>query len=145
VSAIARLEAFAGRPARFVLSGAVVAVCHFTIMTLLVTVAGLPAQASLALAYALALTLHFTLNRQFVFASRHGYTLHLSAQGRRYVLVAALSYAVTAAAVAVVPRLLDVSPLVAFYAAAAVQAVITFLLLRHWVFRSPSDLEVRQV
>ena len=145
MSAIARLEAFAGRPARFVFSGTVVAACQFTAMTLFVSVAGLPAQVSLVLAYALALALHFTLNRQFVFASRQGYALHLSAQGRRYVLVALLSYAVTAAAVAVVPPLLNTSPLVAFYAAAAAQAVIVFLLLRHWVFRSASDLEVRRV
>jgi putative flippase GtrA len=120
--------------ARFVLSGGVVAACSFLTMTVLVVWLELSAQVALALAYLTALAVHFTLNRQFVFAADSGYALHLSAQGIRYLIVAACSYATTAAAVGFLPERLETSPLIVFYGATAVLAVISFVVLRSWVF-----------
>ena len=78
--------------------------------------------------------MHFTLNRKFVFASDSGYALHLTAQGVRYVSVALTSFAVTSAAVALLPGPLDVSPLAVFYAVSLLAAAVSFLALRGWVF-----------
>lgn len=122
-----------GRPVRFVLSGSAVAVCQFTTMTVLV-LAGVPDQLSVALAFAAALALHFTLNRRFVFASDAGYALHLTAQGLRYMTVAITSYAATSTAVAFLPDALDLPVLAVFYGVSILSAGISFLILRRWIF-----------
>ena len=120
-------------PIRFVLSGAAVAACQFATMPLLVA-AGASDQLAVAGAYFSALVLHFTLNREFVFASDSGYALHLTAQGVRYVLVALTSFAMTSAAVALLPGPLGVSPIEVFYVVSVVAAAVSFLMLRRWVF-----------
>ena len=56
---------------------------------------GVPIQAALAISFVIALALHFTLNRQWVFTHDSGYALHFSRQGLRYLLAAGLSYAGT--------------------------------------------------
>lgn len=120
-------------PVRFVLSGSAVAACQFTTMPLLVA-AGVSNQLAVAGAYFSALVLHFTLNREFVFANSSGYALHLTVQGVRYVSVAFTSFAVTSAAVALLPGPLDVSPLAVFYGVSLVAAAVSFLVLSRWVF-----------
>ena len=54
-----------------------------------------------------------------MFASQHGYALALSAQGRRYLVVAFISYALTALSLAVLPAALDAPRLLVYYATAA--------------------------
>jgi putative flippase GtrA len=120
-------------PVRFVLSGSAVATCQFTTMPLLVA-AGVSDQLAVAGAYFSALVLHFTLNREFVFATDSGYALHLTAQGVRYVSIAFTSYVVTSTAVALLPGPLDATPLAVFYGASLVAAALSFVVLRRWVF-----------
>ena len=122
------------RLARFGLSGGVVAVVNATVMVGLV-VLGLPAQVALAAAYVSAVCLHFALNRGYVFASSAGYSLRLRGQGIRYLGVAVGSYALTALALAVLPRALDAPALAVYLATWVSLALASFLLLRHWVFR----------
>jgi putative flippase GtrA len=119
---------------KFVLTGALVGGTHLALVTLMV-LAGVPIQAALALAYLVALAVHFTLNRQWVFAEHSGYALHFSRQGVRYLLIAGLSYAGTAISVAVLPGLLDIPQLAAFFMAAIAMAGVSFVLLNFWVFR----------
>ena len=129
------------RPAvlsKFAFTGAVVGLTHIGLVSLLV-VAGVPIQLALALAYAVALVLHFTLNRQWVFAADSGYALHFSAQGVRYLIAAAISYAGTAVGVAVLPGALGIPDLAAFFLMTAVMACITFAILHLWVFRPAPD------
>jgi putative flippase GtrA len=102
-------------------------------MPLLVAV-GVSDQLAVAGAYFSALVLHFTLNRKFVFARDSGYALHFTAQGVRYVSVALTSFAVTSAAVALLPGPLDISPLAVFYAVSLLGAAVGFIALRSWVF-----------
>ena len=123
----------APRVVRFAISGGLVAALSVSVVTVLV-LAGAPAQVALLIAYTLALALHFTLNRAFVFATQHGYALELSAQGRRYLVVALISYALTALSLALVPAALDAPRLPVYYATAAILAVVNFLVLRRWVF-----------
>ncbi len=121
------------RVVRFALTGGVVAALYVSVMTLLV-LAGMPAQVALPIAYAVAIALHFTLNRRFVFVSQHGYAHALSAQGRRYLAVAFASYALTAIALAVLPGALDAPRLLVYYVTAVTLSLGSFLLLRRWVF-----------
>jgi putative flippase GtrA len=97
--------------------------------------AGVPIQVALALGYTVALCMHFTLNRQWVFAESRGYALHLTAQSVRYIVTAAVSYACTAVAVAVLPDVLGIPELAVFLIASIGMAAITFVALNVWVFR----------
>lgn len=126
------------RPAvlsKFALTGTLVGVTHLGLVSLMV-VLGVPIQLALALGYVVALSVHFTMNRQWVFAHDGGYALHISAQGARYLVTAALSYAVTATAVAVLPDLLGIPELAVFVLSAVGMAGVSFLLLNLWVFRT---------
>ena len=120
---------------RFAVTGGIVAVAYFAVTSALVGLAGVPAQLAIALGYAATLTLHFTLNRRFVFVSQRGYAMRLSSQGARYVVVALCSYALTAVVVAAAGRA-NVPELAAGLLTPLVLAGISFVVLRTWVFAS---------
>lgn len=133
-----RLSARLPRPAvlsKFAFTGAFVGLTHLGLVSLLV-IAGMPIQIALALGYGVALVVHFTMNRQWVFASDGGYALHLSGQGGRYLVLAGFSYLVTAVASAVLPDLLGIHELAAFALSAIAMAGVSFVLLNLWVFRA---------
>jgi putative flippase GtrA len=129
------------RPAvvsKFALTGLIVGATHLGLVTLMV-LGGVPIQAALAISFVIALTMHFTLNRQWVFTHDAGYALRLSRQGLRYLLTAGLSYAGTSIAVAVLPDLLGIPELAAFFLAAGVMACVTFTMLHLWVFQAAQE------
>lgn len=127
---------------KFVITGGLVAAVQFGIVTVLVLL-GVPIQLALALTMIVVLTLHFSLNRQWVFASEPGYAFHLTGQGVRYLLAAGLSYAGLALGTAVFPILLGVPDLVALLLASATMACINFFVLHLWAFRTaPSRQDV---
>jgi putative flippase GtrA len=130
-----RFRVVAFQLARFALSGGLVTLFMFATVTGLVAGADVPAQAALAIAYVGGIVLNFSLNRQFVFVSGHGYAHRLSAQGVRYLLVALASYGLTALSLAVLPGWLDVPELAVYLVTAAALALVAFLVLRTWVFR----------
>jgi putative flippase GtrA len=123
------------RLARFALSGVAVQAAYTALMAALLLGAGLPRQAALSLAYVGALTVHFTLNRRFVFAPDEGYALGLSAHGARYLVTAVAVYAVTALGLAVLPEALGIAPFVAWLCITATIGVSNFLVLGRFVFR----------
>jgi putative flippase GtrA len=126
------------RPAvvsKFALTGLLVGATHLGLVTVLV-IGGVPIQAALAIGFVVAVTMHFTLNRQWVFAHDSGYALHLTGQGLRYLLAAGLSYAGTSIAVAVLPDVLGIPQLAVFFLAAGVMACISFTILHLWVFHA---------
>lgn len=120
---------------RFAISGSAVAVTHLGVVTAL-TLGGLPIQLALALGYILALGLHFTLNRNWVFASHHGFARGLSAQGARYLCVALSSYGLTALSLATLPGLLGAPELAVFVAVTLCLGLAGFAVMRLWVFRA---------
>jgi putative flippase GtrA len=121
---------------RYLVTGCATASGAFLLMTVLVAVVDLPAQLALALTYSSMLALNFTLSRQWVWVHESGYTHHLSAQGRRYLVVAVSGYAITALALATLPGLLDVRPLVVYFPTTLVVASASFVCSQIWVFRS---------
>jgi putative flippase GtrA len=124
------------RVARFGLSGVAVAVVNIGAMTVLLAVIDLPVQLSLVFSYALALAVHFTLNRHWVFWTEGAYHLHLTAQGTRYLACALTIYGATALSLATLPGPLGLDALVVYYAASVVLAFANFFVLRTFVFRA---------
>ena len=122
------------RLARFGVSGSVVAVVNAIVMVGLLVV-GVPAQVALATSYVCAVCLHFALNRQYVFTSYAGYSLQLTSQGVRYLAIAVCSYLLTSFAVAVLPGMLAAPMLAVYFATSISLALVSFVLLRAWVFR----------
>ncbi len=124
-----------GRLGRFLMSGVAVQGVYALAMALLLVALDLPRQLALALSYLLALAVHFTLNRQFVFVRDEGYHLSLSGHGARYLVVAGVVYAVTAVALAVLPGALGIHPFLVWLIVTGTIGVLNFLLLSRVVFR----------
>lgn len=82
------------------------------------------------LAYAVAFTINFSLNRFWAFGS----TAAVGNQVARYLLLTGVNYVVTVAAVTGLAAA-GLHYLVAKVIAAAVIAVVNYLVYRHWVFR----------
>ncbi len=120
---------------KFLLTGSTVTAVQLGAVTSLV-LAGVPIQLALGMAYVVSLSLHFTLNRQWVFASDKGYAFRFTGQGARYIIIAISSYALTATGVAVVPGLLGIPQLAAFFLVTAMVACFSFLALHLWIFRA---------
>ena len=129
------------QPVRFVVSGGLTAVTYLGGTLLLSTAVGLPIQAAILIAYAVSLGLHFTLQRYVVFRDHDEFELALHQQLGRYLGVASLQYAFTAAATAVLPTALGVTPQVVYVCAAISAAVFTFVVLRAHVFHAPTPSE----
>jgi putative flippase GtrA len=123
------------RLGRFALSGVAVQGAYAALMAGLLLGVGLPRQLALALSYAGALIVHFTLNRQFVFASGDGYAHGLGSHGTRYALTAVVVYGITALGLAVLPAALGLTPYLAWLLVTMVIAVLNFALLGRFVFR----------
>jgi putative flippase GtrA len=120
---------------KFAFTGALVAITHLGLVSGM-TLGGVPIQIALALAFLVAIAMHFTLNRQWVFRHESGYALRFSSQGLRYLAAAALSYACTAIGVAVLPDALGIPQLAAFFLMTGIMACITFAILHLWVFHT---------
>jgi putative flippase GtrA len=123
---------------RFLVTGGSVAALHLALVSAMVLL-GVHIQLALIASYLVSLTVHFTLNRQWVFASGEGYAFHLTLQGVRYLCTAAISYGGSATGVAVLPGLLGIPQLAAFFLATGAMTCITFVVLHLWVFRAAQD------
>src|ERR1039458_4815150 len=92
-----------GQGVRFALSGGAVTLVYLGTTTVLADVAGLPFQAALAIGFSVAIAVHFTLQRLFVWTHHEEFALPLHQQAGRYLAVAAVQYGVTAASTALLP------------------------------------------
>lgn len=119
--------------ARFIATGGVVAAFYILATALLSKVVGLPFQVALPIAFGAAIALHFTLQRVFVWA-RADYALPLPHQLSRYLGVAAIQYAITAAATATLPSRLGVSVFLVYLATTASVSIANFLIFRSRIF-----------
>jgi hypothetical protein len=85
-----------GQGARFALTGGLVAGVYLGTTTVLADVAGLPFQAALISGFCVALMVHFTLQRNFVWGHDDEFALPLRHQAGRYLVIACVQYGVTA-------------------------------------------------
>lgn len=119
---------------RFAIAGGTAAVVYLLSTTALSVVVGMPFQVALAIGSCLALVVHFSLQRMFVWAHQRGFALALPRQIRRYLLAAGAQYGVTVASTALLPAALGLPVEVVYIATALVLALANFLVLRYGVF-----------
>ena len=115
---------------RFVIAGGVVALASLGTTIGLAGPARVPFQVALAVAVVVALTLHFTLQRFFVWRSSEAFALRLHQQLWRYLAVAAAQYGLTAAITATVPDLLGVSVTPVYIVTLGFVGLLNFLIFR---------------
>ncbi len=103
---------------------------------------GVPIQIAIPFAYLLAVTLHFNLQRHFVFRHVDEFALSVRQQTGRYLVIGAVQYPTTALATAFLPGLLGVSQRVTFLLVTLVMSVTFFLVLRGQVFHPNVEEEL---
>lgn len=112
------------------------ALWYLGMTTFLADVCGVPFQLALAIGFVTALFLHFTLQRLFVWVHRREFVLPLHHQVARYLVVAALQYAVTVAVTLVLPHALDLPVTPVYYATVIAFASMNFLVFRGGIFHA---------
>ena len=97
---------------------------------------------AIPIAYVLALTLHFNLQRHFVFRHIDEFALSMRQQVGRYAMIAAVQYPTTALATAFLPGWLHISSDAAFLIISLSISLTAFLMLRGHVFHSTVEEEL---
>lgn len=130
----------AGQGARYAIAGGVVTAFYVSLTTVLALVVGLPFQLALALGFCLALTLHFTLQRVFVWADREQFALSFHYQAGRYLIASAVQYGMTAVSTSFLPPLLGMSAEAVYIIVVPLLALSNFLVFRYMVFHGASPV-----
>jgi putative flippase GtrA len=134
-----------GQGTRFALAGGTVALVYLATTTVLADVAGLPFQIALAIGFSVGLSVHFTLQRTFVWIHHEEFALPLHHQVGRYLAVAAVQYGVTAASTSLLPSALDVATEIVYLATVAVVLSMNFLVFRNGIFHAKSRMSEAEV
>jgi putative flippase GtrA len=118
---------------RYGAAGALVAGVYLSLPLVASSVFGVPIEIVIPIAYVLAVTLHFVLQRNFVF--RHiEFALSSRQQVTRYIAIGAFQYPTTALATASLPGVLGLSPQATYVGCALAFSLMFFLFLRTRVF-----------
>jgi putative flippase GtrA len=128
----------AGPTLRYGIAGSTVAVVYLGLPVILNGGFGVPIEIAIPIAYVLAITLHFNLQRHFVFRHVADFALSSRQQVGRYVVVGAIQYPVIALSTALLPGVLGLSERVTYLCTAFAISVTFFLILRSHVFQ-PTD------
>jgi putative flippase GtrA len=124
----------AGQGVRYAVAGVFVALVYLLTTTLLAEVVGLPFQVALSIGFAVALGVHFTLQRLFVWVHEEAFALPFQHQARRYLVVAGAQYGVTATTTALLPKVLGLPTEVVYLITVVLLAGANFVLFRTVVF-----------
>jgi putative flippase GtrA len=125
-----------GQGTRFALAGGTVALVYLAGTTVLAGVVGLPFEIALAIGFAIAIAVHFMLQRVFVWTHHEEFALPLGQQVGRYLATAAVQYGLTAASIAFLPSALGVSTEIVYLVTVAVVSSINFLIFRNGIFHA---------
>jgi putative flippase GtrA len=123
-----------GQSARYAVAGAFVAFVYLLTTTLLAEVAELPFYWALVLGFSLQLSVHFVLQRRFVWVHDEQFALSFKHQARRYLAVQAAQLGLTAATTSLLPGALGLSAEVVYLMTMALMTISNFLLFRNVVF-----------
>jgi putative flippase GtrA len=124
---------------RYAIAGLTVASVYLGLPIALNGIFGMPIEAAIPIAYVVAISLHFTLQRLFVFRHVETFALSRREQAMRYVAIAAVQYPTTALSTAILPGLLHVSERAAYLGTALVVAVTFYVVLRTHVFHPTAE------
>jgi putative flippase GtrA len=128
-----------GQLVRFGLVGASVMVFYLVTTTVLSQVIGLPFEVALAIGSSLALAMHFTLQRLFVWLHEERFALPIGHQLGRYLLMAGTQYVCTAISTAVLPKALGLPTEAIYLMTACVVTPSGFLLMRFLIFHGETS------
>jgi putative flippase GtrA len=125
-----------GQGVRYILVGLFVSFVYFATTTVLAYVFAIPFQLALGIGYATGISVHFTLQRFFVWMYHTQFVLGVRGQMGRYLLLAAFQYAVTVISTLLLPGALGVPVIAVYLAIAPTLTAISFLFLRSRVFHA---------
>lgn len=128
-----------GEVLRFSLAGGTVLVVYLATTTTLADLVGLPFEVALVIGYLVAVVVHFTLQRIFVWIHLEGFALPMAHQAGRYLLASATIYGLTALATSILPGPLGVPTEAVYLATAALLACFNFVILRSRIFHGHSS------
>ncbi len=123
-----------GQGTRYALAGCVVALVYLLTTTALAALARLPFELALAIGFCAGISVHFTLQRQFVWAGRGDFALPLRHQTVRYLAAAGTQYGLTASGTALLPAALGLPVEAVYLAIVAILISTNFLVFRNIVF-----------
>jgi len=123
--------------ARFGLVGALVFAIYTGGTLLLSGPLDVPIVLAIAVAYLVGVTVHFTLQRHFVFWDRDAFALPVNAQLKRYAVAGVCQYTITAVAVSTLPHVIGGSQQVVFLLTVVAISLVSFTVLRGWIFHPP--------
>lgn len=129
----------AGQGVRYAIAGAVVMIVYLLTTSFLAVVVGLPFQVALPIGYATGLSVHFTLQRLFVWVHHEEFALPFHRQAGRYLLLAAAQYGVTAASTALLPGPLGLPTEVVYLLTVPCVTAVNFVTFRQVVFHADDD------
>ena len=125
-----------GQGVRYGLAGGVVALVYLSTTTVLAELVGIHFQIALAIGFSVALVVHFTLQRLFVWSHHEEFALPLHHQVGRYLTVAGTQYGLTIASTALLPAALGVPTEIVYLVTVAALAATNFLVFRHRIFHA---------
>jgi putative flippase GtrA len=128
-----------GQTVRYGISGAIVTGFYLGFPLLLSDELGLPLQLAIPIAFLMAATLQFTLQRRFVFRHVEQFALPVRAQIIWYVAVGSIQYPTTALGTWLGPKLTGASDRVSFLATSLTFSVVFFLFIRGRVFHPSQE------
>jgi putative flippase GtrA len=134
--ALMRTDTVIAQGMRFALSGAVVSFVYIALTTFLSEVSHLRFQVALVAGWCAAVSVHFTLQRTFVWRRAAGFALPVGRQVPRYLLVAVSQLGVTAATTTWLPPVLGVPAEAVYLATALLVTVVNFVVFRNGVFHA---------
>jgi len=126
----------AGQGFRFALSGSLVAILYVSITTLLHEAFAVPFQIALAAGFLVGVTVHFTLQRVFVWRHYEQFALAWHQQATRYLLVCGSQYGITALSSAQLPALLGLPVELVYLLTVLSVTGLNFILFRGRVFHA---------
>jgi putative flippase GtrA len=129
-----RAEELFAQGIRFALSGVIVSIVYIAITTVLAEVSHLEFQLALAIGWCAAVSIHFTLQRLFVWAHEARFALPFAHQVGRYMLVACAQLGVTVTSTAVLPAVLGLPAEAIYLMTAVLLTLINFVVFRNGIF-----------
>lgn len=121
---------------RFAIAGGTVAIVYIGTTTFLASVVGLHFQLALAIAFCVALIVHFTLQRMFVWTYHEEFALPLRHQAGRYLVAALIQYGVTVACTSWLPTALGAPTEIVYLGTVALVLSANFLVFRYGIFHA---------
>jgi putative flippase GtrA len=130
-----------GQGLRYAIAGATVAFVSIAGTLSLGEGAGLSYAVAFSCAYAVAVVVHFTLQRYFVWSHHEEYALPLHLQLVRYLPIAAVNYGVVEVAILVLPHALHIPERDVYLGMTVLMTVTSFLLFRTSVFHAQESTD----